>query len=83
MKIGKTIISDNDLSQREPEQMTLSDSFVLVLRDKGEFDLKLSNRAFRIAQAFVPKVELWSEETSWKNVISEKANSFQHCETEV
>ena len=41
--------------------MTFSESF-LVLRDKGEFDLKLSNRVFRIAQPFVPIVELMSEE---------------------
>ena len=70
--------------------MTLLESFVLVLRDKGEFDLKLSNRVFRIAQAFVPIVELRSEEQTiffdtalWKNVISGKASAFQHCETEV
>ena len=49
MKFGKPNISDNDLSQKEPEQMTFSESFVLVLRDKGEFDLKLSKRVFRIA----------------------------------
>ena len=42
--------------------MTFSESFVLVLRNKGEFDLKLSNRVFRIAQAFVSNVELKSEE---------------------
>ena len=42
--------------------MTFLESFVLVLRDKGEFDLKLSNRVFRIAQAFVPNVEWRSEE---------------------
>ena len=70
--------------------MTFSESFVLVLREKGEFDLKLSNRVFRIAQAFVPKVELRSEEQTifsdaalWKNVITGKAYAFQHCETEV
>ena len=41
--------------------MTFSESFVLVLRNKGEFDSKLSNRVFRIAQAFVSNVELRSE----------------------
>ena len=42
--------------------MTFSESIVLVLRDEGDFDLKLSNRVFRIAQAFVSNVELRSEE---------------------
>ena len=42
--------------------MTFSASFVLVLRDEGEFDLKLSNRVFRIAQAIVSNVEWRSEE---------------------
>ena len=42
--------------------MTFSEGFVLVLRDKGEFDLKLSNKFFRIAQAFVSNVEFRSEE---------------------
>ena len=43
-------------------EMTFSESFVLVLRDKVDFDLKLSNRVLRIAQAFVSNVELRSEE---------------------
>ena len=42
--------------------MTFSESFVLVLRDKGEFDLKLSNRVLRIAQAFVTYIEMRCEE---------------------
>ena len=70
--------------------MTFSESFALVLRDKREFDLKLSNRVFRIAQAFVPNVELRFEEQTiffdtalWQNVISGKAHAFQHCVTEV
>ena len=44
------------------KDMKFSESFVLVLSDKSEFDLKLSNRVFRIAQAFVPNFELRSEE---------------------
>ena len=71
--------------------MTFSESFVLVLRDKGEFDLKLSNRVFRIAQAFVSNIELRSEVQTiffdttilWKNDNPGKAYAFQHCETEV
>ena len=41
--------------------MTFSENFVLVLRDKGELDIKLSNRVFRKARAFVSNVELRSE----------------------
>ena len=70
--------------------MTFWESFVLVVRDKGEFDLKLSNRVFRIAQAFVSNFELRSEVQTilfdtalWKNVITKKTYAFQHCETEV
>ena len=70
-------------------ERTFSEKFVLLLRDKGELDIKLSNRVFRIAQAFVSNVELTSEVQTiffhtvlWK-VISGKAYAFQHCETEV
>ena len=42
-------------------EMTFSENFVLFLRDKGELDIKLSNRVFRIAQAFLSNVELKSE----------------------
>ena len=71
-------------------EITFSENFVLFLRDKDELDIKLSNRVFRIAQAFVSNVELKSEvqtisfhKVLWKKVISGKAYAFQHCETEV
>ena len=70
--------------------MTFSESSVLVLGNKNEFDLKLWNRVFRIAQAFVSNVELRSEVQTtfldtvlWKYVSSGKVYAFQLWETEV
>ena len=63
--------------------MTFLENFVLFLRDKDELDIKLSNRVFRIAQAFVSNVELKSEVQTiffhrvlWKKVFSGKAYAF-------
>ena len=58
--------------------MTFSESFVLVLLDKGEFGLKLSNRAFRIVQAFVLNVELRSEvQTIFFDTVLWKKSQFR------
>ena len=64
--------------------------FVKVLCDEGEFDLKLSYRVFRIAQAIASDVELRSEVQTiffdthlWKNVLLGKVYGFQRCRTDV
>ena len=47
---------------KEPEQKWhLQKVLFLVLREKGEFDIKLSNTVFRIAQALVSNVDLRCE----------------------
>ena len=62
VKFGKPFFADNNLFQREPEQKWhFRKVSILVLRDEGEFDLNLSNRVFRIAQASESNVDLRSD----------------------
>ena len=58
MKFEKHSVSHNDLSRRKVEQMS---RFPKNLRNESDFDLKLSYRLFRIAQAILSDVDLRCE----------------------
>ena len=82
------VIAHNDLSQKEPEQKWhLRKNFVLVLRDNGEFGIKLSNRFLGSPKHLYQMLmrsevqTIFFDKALWKNIISGKACAFQHCET--